>query len=236
MEYIVGVKDSAHQLDQVGLPEVEQSRATASLWIVGGLAALVGVVVLGGSVVSVLAFEDWDSLGAVALGSVSAGIYGLLVVVPLAVGPAISLMVGVPLTTHLYIRRAYPVRVLTVAGAIGVIAAACCWYLGSVVTPMVSMWIGDWVYGLDPGTFDHYFVGFLPTSTPVWSLVESVVFGLAVLIVHAAAGIRGGPASGRARIRQAFIGVAALTVVCGILFALNAMRTYDGLGISVQGN
>lgn len=230
------MKDSAHQLDQVGLPEAAQSRATAALWIVGGFAALVGVVVLGGSIVSVIAFEDWDSLGAVGLGSVSVGIYDLLVVAPLAVGPAISLMVGVPLTAHLHARRAYPVRVLAVAGAIGVIAAACCWYLVSVATPMVSMWIGDWAYGLKPEVFDHYFVGFLPSNTPVWSLVESVVFGLGVLIVHAVAGMRGGPASRRTRIRQALIGVAALSVVCGILFALNAMRTSDGLGISVQGN
>lgn len=224
-----GVDQGAARVDVVA----ERGRPRIRWWVGVGVAAMVVVALGGGGAVATWAFEHLEGLGVEALTGTFAVILDFVSICPIAVIPAVA---GVSATRFVYERRTYGAAVIF--GAVAAPAAAVFWVGATWMTLMASRCTAVWVFGMYPGTYDHFAWEFLPTERVWVSLVTAVVLGLVVVAVHVVAGLRGGDADGAAQLRQALIGDAVVFVVSVALMAVWACsvyrETFAELGVTVH--
>lgn len=203
-------------------------------WGAYGFGALIALAVAGGGVVGLLAVRSWESIGAGVLAGIPIWIYDMLLITPLAVGPAVAVAVGIPAVRLLDTNRIRPRIAMSTAGVVGSAVAAVFWFIGAGVAVTVSIRAAQWGSEASDEALTHYLWSLAHFETVAWSLGQSVVLAVAVLVVPIAVAARNDGA-GQRRMRPLITGTAAVTVLFGALFAVHAVRTYHDLSIRIAG-
>ena len=78
----------------------------------------------------------------------------------------------------------------------GFVAVVPLYVIGLLTSYLASRFITTQFYGQSTGTYDHYFLLFLPAADILWSLLKVLAFSVVVVLVHCYYGYRasGGPA------------------------------------------
>lgn len=104
------------------------------------------------------------------------------------------------------------------------------WLVGGALAKGVSTPMAQWLGDVRREVFEHYYdASHLPANT-LWSLAESIVLAVAILIVYVEMILRR-PSGERSPLPRAVAGVVVVTIVVGALFAGNAVRAYNDLGL-----
>ncbi|MPY96397.1 MAG: ABC transporter permease [Actinophytocola sp.] len=183
---------------------------TGALAIIGGtLGVMIGMTLFTGLIGGLQGYSSLNQLGTAALTGFISAYFNTREVAPLSAGLALSATVGCGFTAQLGAMRisdeidalevmAVPslpylvtTRVLAGVGAVIPLYA-----VGLLSSYLASRQITIWVYGQSAGTYDHYFLMFLPPQDVVYSFVKVMIFALVVIMTHCYFGYtaRGGPA------------------------------------------
>ena len=193
----------------------EVSFGTGALAVIGGtVGVMVAMTVATGSVVGLQGYAALNQIGAAAFTGFVSAYVNTREVAPLVAGLALSATVGCGFTAQLGAMRIseeidalevmgipslpYLVTTRMIAGFIAVIPL---YVIGLLTSYLASRLITTTFYGQSTGTYDHYFLLFLPPQDVLWSFLKVLVFAVIVVLVHCYYGYRasGGPAGvGRA--------------------------------------
>ncbi len=210
----------------------EISFGTGVLAAVGGSVAVLGFLTMfAGATVAVQGFDSLGSIGVDALTGFLAAYVNVRVVAPVTAGVGLAATVGAGTTAALGAMRIseeidalevmairslpYLVGTRIVAGLIAVVPL----YALSLSTSFLASRVATVVVlGQSSGVYDHYFSTFLVPSDVLWSFLQVIVIGLAVMAIHTLYGYRatGGPAgvgiaTGRA-VRLSLVTVVLVTL------------------------
>ncbi|WP_068365669.1 ABC transporter permease [Rhodococcoides kroppenstedtii] len=210
----------------------EISFGTGVLAAVGGSVAVLGFLTMfAGATVAVQGFDSLGSIGVDALTGFLAAYVNVRVVAPVTAGVGLAATVGAGTTAALGAMRIseeidalevmairslpYLVGTRIVAGLIAVLPL----YALSLSTSFLASRVATVVVlGQSSGVYDHYFSTFLVPSDVLWSFLQVIVIGLAVMAIHTLYGYRatGGPAgvgiaTGRA-VRLSLVTVVLVTL------------------------
>ncbi|WP_378741346.1 hypothetical protein [Nocardia brasiliensis] len=205
-------------------------------WVAGGFAALIVVAVLGGCVVGLFGVRYFESRGAAALSGTAAPIYVFCLVAPLAVGPAVSLTIGIPAMQLRALRSVRPSRLLFMGCVSSVVAVAVFWLVGCLVALTTSL--GTMHRLVDEASekaLDHYTWQFFDAEHVIWSALLSAASALAVLVVHTLVARRNPLGDSRIRIRRSLAATGAVTVVFGGGCAATAVGIFRDMLTSTLG-
>ncbi|ORB18598.1 ABC transporter permease [Mycolicibacterium moriokaense] len=221
-----------------------------------------GAIIVDGGVVSVLtilgvaigasiAIEAFGTLNLLGLGALS-GIVGGLVNVremaPLVAGIAFATQAGCRMTAEIGSMRisdeidaleAMGLRSIPFVVGTRLVGGMLCVVPGFLLTLVVSFYVSNTVirvfHDQPGGTYQHYFVQFLPATDIAYSLLKASVFCAAVILIHCYYGYfaSGGPAgvgaaSGRA-VRASLVVMMVLNVMLTIaLWGLKPEFVFKG--------
>jgi phospholipid/cholesterol/gamma-HCH transport system permease protein len=207
------------------------------LLVDGGVISV--LVVLGLAIGGMVAIEAWATLNIMGLGALT-GIIGSLANVremgPLVAGIAFAAQCGCRMTAEIgSMRIAEEIDAIEVMGlrpipfVVGtrLVGGLLCVIPGYALTLLTSFFVSNVMirgfYHATGGTYDHYFIQFLPPIDLVYSTVKAVGFCAAVIIIHCYYGYfaSGGPvgvgrASGRA-VRASLVAVMTLDFVLTVM-------------------
>lgn len=203
-----------------------------SLLVDGGVISV--LVILGVAIGGTVAIEAFATLNMIGFGALS-GIVGSLANVremaPLVAGIAFAAQAGCRMTAEIGAMRiaeeidateAMGLRPIPFVVGTRLVGAMICVVPGFLLTLITSFYISTTVISVfhsqPAGTYNHYFVQFLPFEDIVYSLFKATVFCVAVTLIHCYYGYftTGGPvgvgrASGRA-IRASLVAIMVLDV------------------------
>jgi phospholipid/cholesterol/gamma-HCH transport system permease protein len=208
-----------------------------SLIVDGGVISV--LVILGIAIGAMVAIEAWvvlDMIGFGALSGIIAGIGDVREMTPLCAGIAFAAQCGTRLTAEIGSMRiseeidaveAMGLRPIPFVVGTRLVGGLLCVIPGYALTLLTSFFISNvmirGVYHAAAGTYDHYFVQFLPPTDLAYSTVKAAVFAAAVIIIHCYYGYfaSGGPvgvgrASGRA-VRASLVAIMTLDFVLGVM-------------------
>ncbi|OSC27054.1 ABC transporter permease [Mycobacterium vulneris] len=188
----------------------EMGLGAGALAVIGGTVGIVGFLTLsGGSLVTIQGYSSLSGIGVEALtGFVSAYVNGRIVT-PLTAVIGLSATIGAGTTAQLGAMRineeidalevmgirsiAYLASTRVIAGVLVVIPLYC---IGLWMSFYAARFATTSVYGQPTGVYDHYFSTFLQPTDIIWSLLQAVLMGLVVMLVHTYYGYTasGGPA------------------------------------------
>jgi phospholipid/cholesterol/gamma-HCH transport system permease protein len=188
----------------------EVSFGTGALAVIGGtVGVMVAMCVATGSVVGLQGYAALNQIGAAAFTGFVSAYVNTREVAPLVAGLALSATVGCGFTAQLGAMRIseeidalevmgipslpYLVTTRMIAGFIAVIPL---YVVGLLTSYLASRLITTTFYGQSTGTYDHYFLLFLPPQDVLWSFLKVLAFSIVVVLVHCYYGYRasGGPA------------------------------------------
>jgi phospholipid/cholesterol/gamma-HCH transport system permease protein len=183
---------------------------SGALAILGGAVGIVAFLTISaGSVIAIQGFNSLSGIGVEALTGFLSAYFNGRVVIPLAAVIGLAATIGAGATAQLGAMRiseeidalesmairsvAYLAATRVVAGVIVVIPLYCVALLMSFAA---AKWSTTFVYGQSTGVYDHYFNTFLNPVDILYSLLQAVVMGLIVMLVHTYYGYTasGGPA------------------------------------------
>ena len=183
---------------------------SGALAILGGAVGIVAFLTISaGSVIAIQGFNSLSGIGVEALTGFLSAYFNGRVVIPLAAVIGLAATIGAGATAQLGAMRiseeidalesmairsvAYLAATRVVAGVIVVIPLYCVALLMSFAA---TKWSTTFVYGQSTGVYDHYFNTFLSPVDVLYSLLQAVVMGLIVMLVHTYYGYTasGGPA------------------------------------------
>lgn len=203
-----------------------------SIIVDGGVISV--LVILGiaiGGTVAVEAFATLNMIGFGALSGIVGGLANVREMAPLVAGIAFAAQVGCRMTAEIGAMRiaeeidateAMGLRPVPFVVGTRLVGAMICVVPGFVLTLITSFYVSSTVISVfhnqPAGTYNHYFVQFLPFDDIMYSLVKATVFCVAVTLIHCYYGYftTGGPvgvgrASGRA-IRASLVAIMVLDV------------------------
>lgn len=216
---------------------VDLAWGRGSLIVDGGVISV--LVLLGIAIGGMVAIEAWSVLNIVGFGSL-AGIIGGIGTVremgPLIAGIAFAAQCGCRMTAEIgSMRIAEEIDALEAMGlrpipfVVGtrLLAGLICVIPGYALTLLTSFYVADFmilaIYHASGGTYDHYFVQFLPYTDLIYSTAKATVFCAAVIVIHCYYGYfaSGGPvgvgqAAGRA-VRASLVAVMTLDFVMTVM-------------------
>lgn len=208
----------------------EVSFGTGALAVIGGtLGVMIGMTLFTGLIVGLQGYSALNQLGTAALTGFISAYFNTREVAPLSAGLALSATVGCGFTAQLGAMKIseeidalevmgipsvpYLVTTRIIAGFLAVIPL---YAIGLLTSYLASRQITVWFYGQSAGTYDHYFLLFLPPGDVLWSFGKVLVFAVVIIMTHCYYGYRasGGPAGvgvavGRA-VRTAIVTTALL--------------------------
>lgn len=209
-----------------------------SLIVDGGVISV--LVILGfaiGGTVAVEAFATLNMIGFGALSGIVGGLANVREMAPLVAGIAFAAQAGCRMTAEIGAMRiaeeidatqAMGLRPIPFVVGTRLVGAMMCVIPGFLLTLVTSFFVSSTVISVfhsqPGGTYNHYFVQFLPFEDIMYSLFKATVFCIAVTLIHCYYGYftTGGPvgvgrASGRA-IRASLVAIMVLDV--GLTIAL----------------
>jgi len=188
----------------------EVSFGSGALAVIGGtVGVMVAMTVATGSVVGLQGYAALNQLGAAAFTGFISAYVNTREVAPLVAGLALSATVGAGFTAQLgAMRISEEIDALEVMGVpslpflvttrmiAGFVAVVPLYMVGLLTSYLASRLVTTGFYGQSTGTYDHYFLLFLPAADILWSLLKVLAFAVVVVLVHCYYGYRasGGPA------------------------------------------
>jgi phospholipid/cholesterol/gamma-HCH transport system permease protein len=188
----------------------EVSFGSGALAVIGGtVGVMVAMTVATGSVVGLQGYAALNQIGAAAFTGFVSAYVNTREVAPLVAGLALSATVGSGFTAQLGAMRIseeidalevmgipslpYLVTTRMIAGFVAVIPL---YVIGLLTSYLASRLITTQFYHQSTGTYDHYFLLFLPPGDILWSFLKVLAFSVVVVLVHCYYGYRasGGPA------------------------------------------
>jgi phospholipid/cholesterol/gamma-HCH transport system permease protein len=208
-----------------------------SILVDGGVVSV--LIILGTAIGASVAVEAYATLGLIGFGALSGIVGGLANVremAPLVVGIAFAAQPGCRMTAEIGAMRiseeidaieAMSLRPIPFVVGTRLIGSMICVIPGFLMTLVTSFFVSSTVirvfHNQPGGTYDHYFVQFLPVTDIVYSLIKATVFCVAVTLIHCYYGYftTGGPvgvgqASGRA-VRASLVTIMALDFALTVL-------------------
>ena len=201
-----------------------------SILVDGGIISVLIImgIAIGGSV-AVEAFATLNLIGLGALSGLVGGLANVREMAPLVAGIAFASQAGCRMTAEIGSMRiaeeidaveALGLRPIPFVVGTRVLGALMCIVPGFLITLVTSFFVTSTVIRVfqdqPGGTYQHYFVQFLPMTDIVYSLIKATIFCLAVTLIHCYYGYftSGGPvgvgrASGRA-VRASFVAIMVL--------------------------
>ncbi|MGA5544964.1 MlaE family ABC transporter permease [Mycobacterium sp. NPDC051198] len=220
-----------------------------SIIVDGGVISV--LVILGMAIGGTVAVEAYATLNLIGFGALSGIVGGLANVremAPLVAGIAFASQAGCRMTAEIGAMRiaeeidaveAIGLRPIPFVVGTRLVGAMICVIPGYLLTLVTSFYISSTVirvlHDQPGGTYDHYFVQFLPFGDIAYSLLKATVFCAAVTLIHCYYGYftSGGPvgvgrASGRA-VRASLVSIMALDVILTItLWGLQPVFVFKG--------
>src|SRR5881227_1692663 len=188
----------------------EVSFGSGALAVIGGtIGVMVGLCVFTGTVVGLQGYASLNQIGTSAFAGFVSAYFNTREIAPLVAGLALSATVGSGFTAQLgAMRISEEIDALEVMGVpslpylvttrvlAGVAAVIPLYAVGLLSSYLASRQITIWLYGQSAGTYDHYFLLFLPPGDVLWSFGKVLVFSILVILVHCYHGYHatGGPA------------------------------------------
>ncbi|HWT47035.1 MAG TPA: ABC transporter permease, partial [Mycobacterium sp.] len=183
---------------------------TGALAVIGGTVGIIGFLTLStGSIITIQGYNSLSGIGVEALTGFLSSIFNSRVVIPLTAAIGLAATTGAGATAQLGAMRineeidalevmgiraiAYLSSTRVVAGVVVVVPLYCisvsCAYLSARFATTV-------VYGQATGVYDHYFRTFLNPVDLLYSLLQVVIMGVVIMLVHTYYGFNatGGPA------------------------------------------
>jgi phospholipid/cholesterol/gamma-HCH transport system permease protein len=183
---------------------------SGALAAIGGAVGIVAFLTLSaGSVIAIQGFNSLSGIGVEALTGFLSAYFNGRVVIPLAAVIGLTATIGAGATAQLGAMRiseeidalesmairsvAYLAATRVVAGVIVVIPLYC---VALIMSFASAKWSTTFVYGQSTGVYDHYFNTFLSPVDVLYSLLQAIVMGVIVMLVHTYYGYTatGGPA------------------------------------------
>lgn len=220
-----------------------------SIIVDGGVVTV--LVILGavfGSAVAVEAFAALNLIGLGALSGLVGGLANVREMAPLVAGIAFASQAGCRMTAEIGAMRiaeeidameVMALRPIPFVVGSRLIGAMVCVIPGFLLCLVTSFFVSSTVirvfHNQPAGTYNHYFVQFLPMTDIVYSLVKAVVFCAAVTLIHCYYGYftTGGPvgvgqASGRA-VRASLVAIMVLDLALTVfLWGLQPVFVFKG--------
>ncbi|MCV7229207.1 ABC transporter permease [Mycolicibacterium komossense] len=211
----------------------QMSLGTGALAVIGGTVVIIAFLTLSaGAIIAVQGYNSLAGIGVEALTGFISAYANVRIIAPVVAGIGLAATIGAGATAQLGAMRiseeidalevmgirsiAYLASTRVIAGVIVVIPLYCIAVLASFFAARTGTTFG---YGQSTGVYDHYFTTFLHSTDILWSLLQSVVVGIVVMLVHTYYGFTasGGPAGvgeavGRA-VRTSLIATAFVSVV-----------------------
>ena len=188
----------------------EVSFGSGSLAVIGGtVGVMVGLTLFTGVLVGLQGYSALNSIGTSAFTGFLTAFFNTREIAPLVAGLALSATVGAGFTAQLGAMRIseeidalevmgipsvpYLVTTRVIAGFLAVIPL---YAIGLLSSYLASRQVTVWFFGQSAGTYDHYFLLFLPPGDVLWSFGKVLVFSVVVVLAHCYYGFRasGGPA------------------------------------------
>jgi phospholipid/cholesterol/gamma-HCH transport system permease protein len=220
-----------------------------SIIVDGGVISV--LLILGvaiGASVAVEAFATLNLIGFGALSGIVGGLANVREMAPLVAGIAFASQAGCRMTAEIGAMRiseeidateALGLRPIPFVVGTRLVGAMICVIPGFLMTLVVSFFVSNTVirvfHNQPGGTYDHYFVQFLPLTDIVYSLIKATVFCIAVTLIHCYYGYftTGGPvgvglASGRA-VRASLVAIMVLDfTLTVVLWGLQPVFVFKG--------
>lgn len=222
-------KDVLRLIAEIGM-------GTGALAVIGGTVVIVASLTLftGGTI----AIQGYSSLGDIGIESLTgflAAFINVRVAAPVVAGIGLSATIGAGSTAQLGAMRIaeeidaldsmgirplpYLVSTRLIAGTLVIIPM----YSAAVIASFYSCrFVTVTVFGQSGGLYDHYFRTFLQPGDLLWSFLQAILMGAAVMLVHTYYGFTasGGPAGvGRAvgrAVRTSLIVVVCVTLLISL--------------------
>jgi phospholipid/cholesterol/gamma-HCH transport system permease protein len=220
-----------------------------SILVDGGVISV--LVILGMAIGGTVAVEAYSTLNLIGFGALSGIVGGLANVremAPLVAGIAFASQAGCRMTAEIGAMRIAeeidaveamglrPIPFVVGTRLVGAMITVIPGFLLTLITSFfVSSTVIRVVHDQPGGTYQHYFVQFLPFGDIAYSLVKATVFCSAVTLIHCYYGYftSGGPvgvgqASGRA-VRASLVAIMVLDVILSIvLWGLKPLFVFKG--------
>ncbi|NKR54905.1 MlaE family ABC transporter permease [Prescottella equi] len=214
----------------------EISMGTGALAVIGGTVVIVGFLTLfTGGTIAVQGFSSLGNIGVEALTGFFAAFINVRIAAPVIAGIGLAATIGAGSTAQLGAMRvseeidalesmaipSIPYLVSTRVMA-GIIAIVPLYSLAVIASFVASRFATVVLNGQSGGVYDHYFSTFLIPTDILWSFVQAIVMGVAVMLIHTYYGFNasGGPvgvgvAVGNA-VRASLIAVVTVTLLISL--------------------
>jgi phospholipid/cholesterol/gamma-HCH transport system permease protein len=200
-----------------------------SVLVDGGVISVLIILglAIGGSV-AVEAFATLNLIGFGALAGLVGGLANVREMAPLVAGIAFASQAGCRMTAEIgAMRISEEIDAIPFVVGTRLVGATICIIPGFLLTLVVSFFVSRTVirvfHNQPGGTYDHYFIQFLPLNDIVYSVIKATVFCITVALIHCYYGYfaTGGPvgvgrASGRA-VRASLISIMVLDFAVGVM-------------------
>jgi phospholipid/cholesterol/gamma-HCH transport system permease protein len=220
-----------------------------SIIVDGGVMSV--LLILGvaiGASVAVEAFATLNLIGFGALSGIIGGLANVREMAPLVAGIAFASQAGCRMTAEIGAMRiseeidateALGLRPIPFVVGTRLVGSMLCVVPGFLMTLVISFFVSNTVIRVfleqPGGTYDHYFVQFLPLTDIVYSLIKATIFCAAVTLIHCFYGYftTGGPvgvglASGRA-VRASLVAIMVLDfTLTVVLWGLQPVFVFKG--------
>lgn len=221
----------------------EMSLGVGALALVGGAVCIVGfLTTTSGSLIAIQLYPQLQQVGVDALAGFTSALLNTRFIGPLIAGIGLAATIGAGATAQLGAMRvneeidalesmsiravSYLCSTRLVAGVIVVMPL----YAVAVLMAFTATRFGTTtVYGQSSGVYDHYFYTFLDPVDLLWSFLQAVAVGLAVMLIHTYYGFTatGGPVGVGEAVGQA---VRTSLVVLVTLTLLVSLAIYGASG------
>jgi phospholipid/cholesterol/gamma-HCH transport system permease protein len=176
----------------------EVGMGTGALAVVGGSAAIVGIVTLsGGSLIAIQGFASLGNIGVEAFTGFAAALINVRIFAPVVTGIALAATVGAGATAELGAMRiseeidalevmgiksiSYLASTRIIAGLVVIIPL---YAMGMIMSFLSAQIVTTLFYGQSVGTYEHYFWTFLRPTDVFWSFLEAIIMAVVVMITH----------------------------------------------------
>ena len=224
------IKDFKGEVFKI-LAEVVFGRGALTM-IAGTVGVIAFMSFFAGTEVGLQGYASLSQIGVAKFTAFISAYFNTREVAPLVSGIALAATVGCGYTARLGAMRiseeidalevmaipsiTFLVTTRMVAGFIAVIPLYTVALLASYLSPRL---ITTLIYGESAGTYDHYFIQFLPPIDVLWSFAKLLVLAVAIILIHCYYGFSasGGPAGVGVAVGHA-IRTSIVTVVVGDFF------------------
>lgn len=214
----------------------EISMGAGTLAMIGGTVVIVGFLTLAaGGTLAVQGYSSLGNIGIEALTGFLAAFINVRIAAPVVAGIGLAATFGAGVTAQLGAMRINeeidalesmairPVEYLVSTRIVaGMIAVAPLYSIAVILSFLASKFTTVVIFGQSSGLYNHYFSTFLNPVDLLWSFLQAILMGLAVLLVHTYYGYfaTGGPsgvgvAVGNA-VRASLITVVSVTLLVSL--------------------